>query len=368
MTRVAVVGVGAMGKNHVRVYQEMPEVDLVAIVDQNRALAEKVSRIYKVPVYTDYQTMVEREKPQAVSIAVPTRAHFKVVNDLLMAGVHVLVEKPISATLDEARELVATAKNEGLVLMVGHIERFNPAVIELKRRIARGDLGRVFQIHARRLGPFPPRIQDVGVVMDLATHDLDIMRYLTESDVIRVFAESKRELHTSNEDLFVGTLRFEDDTVGLLEINWLTPTKIRELYVTGERGMFRVDYITQDLYLFENAETNGHDWSPLSLLRGFSEGSMVQFAIKKKEPLRAELEAFISHIHDGNLPIVNGQDAEAALMLAMALVESTWTGRVMHIPEGNNYGGNRIRSQKQLPSIQGAQEISHHQSGAYPGD
>ena len=368
MKRVAVVGVGAMGRNHVRVYQEMPEVELVAIVDQDRAKAEQVSQVYRVPVYTDYRKMVEREHPQAISIAVPTEAHFKVVNELLEAGIHILVEKPIAATLDEARRLILTAEREGRVLMVGHIERFNPAVIELKRRLERGELGRVFQIHARRLGPFPPRIQDVGVVVDLATHDLDIMRYLTNSEVIRVFAESKREVHTSNEDLFVGTLRFDDDTVGLLEINWLTPTKIRELYVTGERGMFRVDYITQDLYLFENAETNGHDWSPLSLLRGVSEGSMVQFAIKKKEPLRAELEAFISHIQDGNSRIVNGHDARAALRLAMALVESSWTGRVLHIPE-DNHGDNRVGSEEQIPrNIQDEPAISPLQPGAYSGD
>ena len=132
--------------------------------------------------------------------------------------------------------------------------------------------------------------------------------------------------------------------------------------------MFRVDYITQDLYLFENAETNGHDWSPLSLLRGVSEGSMVQFAIKKKEPLRAELEAFISHIQDGNSRIVNGHDARAALRLAMALVESSWTGQVLQIPE-DNHGDNRVGSEEQIPrNIQDKTAISPLQPGAYSGD
>jgi UDP-N-acetylglucosamine 3-dehydrogenase len=331
MTRVAVVGVGVMGKNHVRVYREMPEVELVAVVDQDQATAEHTGRIYNAPVYSDYCEMVYRERPDAVSVAVPTQGHFSVVKQLLEAGCHVLVEKPIATTLVEVLELIQTAERTGRVLMVGHVERFNPAVIELKRRLEQHELGRVFQIHARRLGPYPRRIQDVGVVMDLATHDLDIMRYLIGSEVVRVFAETRRELHSNFEDLFVGTLRFANGTVALLEINWLTPTKIRELYVTGDRGMFRVNYLTQDLCFFENAETNGHDWSALSLLRGVSEGSMMQFAIQKKEPLRAELEAFISQVQGTGASIVNGYDAKATLTLAMSLIESAMSGEVIRV-------------------------------------
>ncbi len=331
MTRVAVIGVGAMGKNHVRVYQEMPEVELVAIVDRDRATAERLGRMAHVPVYTQLQEMVKKERPEAISVAVPTEAHFAVVNWLLEAGCHVLVEKPITQTLEQAQELICTAERNRRVLMVGHIERFNPAITELKRRLENQELGRVFQIHARRLGPYPARIQDVGVVMDLATHDLDIMRYLIGSEVIRVFAESRREMRNNHEDLFVGTLRFADTTVGLLEINWLTPTKIRELYVTGERGMFRVNYITQDLCFFENAETNGHDWSALSLLRGVSEGMVMQYAIRKREPLRSELEAFIARVQGQTVPIVDGHAAKAALSLAMALAESAWKGGVKEV-------------------------------------
>jgi UDP-N-acetylglucosamine 3-dehydrogenase len=331
MTRIAVVGVGTMGKNHVRVCQEMPEVELVALADKDHVAVEKIGRMYHVPAYSDYQEMLKREKPEAVIIAVPTYFHFDVASYFLSAGCHVLIEKPIAATLEEAQELVTQAEKNGRVLMVGHIERYNPAIIELKKHLEWGELGRVFQIHARRLGPFPPRIQDVGVVMDLATHDLDIMRYLIGSDVLRLFAEANREVHASCEDLFVGTLRFANATVGLLEINWLTPTKIRELYVTGERGMFRVNYITQDLCFFENAETNGEGWSTLSLLRGVSEGSMVQYAIKKKEPLRTELEAFVARLENSAIPIIDGRDAQVALMLAMALVNSANTGRVWEV-------------------------------------
>jgi UDP-N-acetylglucosamine 3-dehydrogenase len=354
MTRVAVIGVGSMGKNHVRVYRDMPEAELVAVVDQDRAAAEEVSRIYKIPCYADYFEMLEREKPEAVSIVVPTFAHFAVVKDLLEAGCHVLVEKPIAATLDEAHKLIELHKHMDRIFTVGHIERFNPAVTELKRQLKNQKLGTIFEIHARRLGPFPVRIQDAGVVKDLAIHDLDIMQYLTESEVLRVYAEAKRTIHDSCEDMFVGTLRFSNNVIGSLEINWITPTKIRELYVTGERGMYRVNYITQDLYFFENAEANGSDWSALSLLRGVSEGSIVQFAIKKKEPLRAELEAFLAKVQGKEAQLVSGEEAATALNLALALIESSKSGQVYEVKQ---YG---IRSDYAV------RPILHDQSGKLP--
>lgn len=322
MTRVAVIGVGAMGRNHARVYRELPDAELVGVADENPSTAEAVGRLYDAPAYADFRELVMRERPDAATVAVPTQAHFSVVGELLEAGCHVLVEKPIAARVDEARQLVAAADRLGRVLMVGHIERYNPAMIELKRRLDGGEAGRLFQIHARRLGPFPARVRDVGVVVDLATHDLDLMRYLTGSEAVRVYAETKREVHTSNEDLFSGMVRFADDTLGLLEINWLTPTKIRELYVTGERGMFRADYLTQDLYFFENTEANGSQWAPISMLRGVSEGAMTRFAVRKKEPLRAELETFMAAVHGDSSQMVNGHDGLKALELAQAIVTS----------------------------------------------
>jgi predicted dehydrogenase len=327
MTRVAVVGVGTMGKNHVRVYQEMPEVELVAVVDENPVVAEQVGRVFHVPAYTSYEEMVERERPEAVTVAVPTSSHFKVAKGMLESKCDVLLEKPIASTIEEASGLIRLAEQHGRLLMVGHIERFNPAVIELKKCLVNGELGRVYQIYARRLGPFPPRIQDVGVVTDLATHDLDIMRHLTGSEVIRIYAEAKRELHASQEDLFAGILRFANDTIGLLEINWLTPTKIRELFITGEKGMFRVDYLTQDLYFYENGANNGSQWAA-GLLPGVSEGKMIHYAIQKKEPLRAELEAFITGVQKKDNSVANGRDARIALSLAKILVASAWSWQV----------------------------------------
>ena len=320
-----------MGRNHARVYTEMPNVQLVAVADQDGPAVTQLSERLGCRGYESHRELLEREKPDAVTVAVPTHAHANVAGDALQAGCHVLVEKPIAATLDEADQLIRAAADAGRVLMVGHIERFNPAVMDLKKRIADGQLGRVFQCHARRLGPFPPRIRDVGVVVDLATHDLDVMRYLTGSDAIRVYAETKREVHTSNEDLVSGLVRFANGVVGVLESNWLTPTKIRELAVTGERGMFRADYLTQDLYFFENAELNQAGWEQLSMLRGVSEGAMVKYALQRREPLRNELEAFLAATGGNTSAVVSGEDGKEALRMALALIESGHRGEAVQL-------------------------------------
>jgi len=325
------MGSGVMGRNHVRVLRELGEVDLVGVADANRDAAFQVAGIHGTRGYGTHQELLEREKPDAVIVAAPTNNHHAVVVDALEAGCHVLVEKPIAATLEEADDLVARAAKAKLVLAVGHIERYNPAVIELKRRLDEGQLGRVFQLNARRLGPFPQRIRDVGVVVDLATHDLDVMRYLTGSEIVRVYAETRREVHTTKEDLLSGLLRFEDGSVGVLQINWLTPSKIRELAVTGERGMFRADYLTQDLFFHENAAASENNWQQITMLRGVSEGPMVQYAIQKREPLRSELEAFLRAVAGDASSIVTGEDGRKALRLALALVESGAEGRVVTI-------------------------------------
>jgi len=227
MVRVAVIGVGSMGRNHARVYHEMSDSDLVAVSDTDLTLVSSVADIYAVPVFSHYADMLRKMKPDAVSIAVPTAFHEEVAMAALEAGAHVLIEKPIAATLEEGERLIERAKQFNLKLMVGHIVRFNPAIQELKRKLQEGELGRIFQIVGRRVGPFPARVRDVGVVVDLATHDLDLMRFLTGSDPLRIYAETEKRINTNLEDLVVGLLRFPGGITGVLEINWLTPTKVR---------------------------------------------------------------------------------------------------------------------------------------------
>jgi predicted dehydrogenase len=329
--KVAVIGVGSMGRNHARVYSELPDVQLIAVSDINPKAAETVGRQSGAKVYTDYRKMLEIEQPEAVSIAVPTALHEEVALAALDAGAHVLLEKPISATLEEGQRIIERANAARRQLMIGHIVRFNPAIQELKRRINNGELGRIFQIICRRTQPFPVRILDVGVVVDLAPHDLDLMRFITGADPLRIFAEIEQRIHSKHEDLVLGMLRFPDNTIGALEINWLTPTVVREVTVLGEQGMFRVDDLTQSLFFYENGQATGDLWSPLQSLRGVTEGSMIRYALKRYEPLKAELEAFLQAIR-ANTPVpVNGEDGLAAVRLALALIKSGRTHEVVNL-------------------------------------
>lgn len=327
MLKAAVIGVGAMGQHHARVYAQMPGIQLVALADANSGISERIAQLYHVTAYADYREMLETVKPDVATVAVPTEFHHQVALDAIEAGCHVLVEKPIAATERQAWNLIEKADRLQRKLMVGHIVRFDPAVQALKERLESGELGRIFQIRCRRLGPFPARVRDVGVVIDLATHDLDLIRYLTGQEAIRVYAETEQKIHTAHEDILVGTIRLADGTIGALDINWLTPIKIRELTVTGERGMFLVDHLTQDLTLYENAETDGERWTAISLLRGVSEGRMIRYPVHKAEPLKAEVEGFVQAIANDLTVPVHGMDGLAALRLAQALVQSGREGR-----------------------------------------
>jgi predicted dehydrogenase len=257
-----------------------------------------------------------------VTVCVPTSSHLEVSREVIGRGIHLLVEKPIAGNVDDGLTITALAKHAGVILMVGHIERFNPAIIALKDHLARHELGHVFQVDARRQGPLPTRINDVGVVIDLAVHDLDIIRYVTQAEIVRVYAETQVGIHSKYEDMLSGLVRLSDGTVGTLLINWITPTKIREFYVTGECGMFKVDYLTQDLYFYENAVANGSEWETLRVLRGVSEGSMVRYHVDKKEPLRSEQEAFLAAVRGEKPVAVSGEDALRALELAQMVARS----------------------------------------------
>jgi UDP-N-acetylglucosamine 3-dehydrogenase len=329
--KVAVIGVGSMGINHLRVYTELDGVEVVGVSDISQDQLEMAAGRFSVKTYSDYKALIESEKPEAVSITVPTSEHELVTTFCLEHGIHVLVEKPIAATVEEGRRMIALAEKVGKQLMVGHIIRFNPAMQSLKQRLENGDAGKVFQVFCRRAGPFPARIRDVGVVVDLAPHDVDLMRFLTGKDPIRVYAETEQQIHTDHEDLLFGLLRFEEGITGALEINWLTPTKMRETLVLGEKGLFRVDDIMQDLYFYENTQAIGELWSPFRAIRGVTEGSMTRFSIKRQEPLKAEIQAFIDAVQNGKEVPVTGQDGLEALRLSLALVESGKTHQVIEV-------------------------------------
>jgi UDP-N-acetylglucosamine 3-dehydrogenase len=335
MLKIAVIGVGAIGSNHARVMSDLPETQFVAVADQDLPTAQVVARRWGVRAYQDFRQMLSIEKPEAVSVAVPTAYHEEVAVTALEMGAHILVEKPIANTIEAGQRMIATARDCKRMLMVGHILRFNPAVQQLKQRLESGQLGRIFQMCARRTGPFPTRIQDVGVAVDLAPHDLDLMRFITGLNPNRLYAEVEQRLHTDHEDLLLCLLRFPDNINASLEINWLTPTKVRELTVLGERGLFRVDDLTQDLYFYENAGVDTVLWPEMQTLRGVREGSMVRYVFPRFEPLKAELEAFIKAVREGTPAPVSGEDGLVALHLALILLQSGMDHQVKDISYEN---------------------------------
>ena len=308
----AVIGLGSMGMNHVRIYSEIDGVRLTAVADISPEQRQLASENRDLQTYEDYRRMLAEERIDLLSVCVPTRLHLEVALAAIERGVPLLVEKPIAAGLEEGREMARAAHDASVPLMIGHVERFNPAVRELKRQLQDGKLGRVFQVYARRTGPFPKRVRDVGVVHDLAPHDIDIMRFLLESEVDRVYAETEQRISTEHEDMLSGLLRFRNGVVGVLEVNWLTPVKIRQLSVLGEKGLFTVDYLEQEL-LFYPKEAPA--------------GVPTQIPVPKREPLRVELEAFVEAVRQGEPPPVGPREGLAALEIAAQLVESARRGQ-----------------------------------------
>jgi predicted dehydrogenase len=318
--RAGVIGLGMMGRAHVRVWDELvPGVELVAVSDTDPGALQQATEGRAAHPYRDAAAMLASEDLDLVSVVVPTSLHLPTTLAALDAGTHVLVEKPIAATRGEAEQMIDAARRAGRMLSVGHIERFNPAIRELRRRLAADELGRIFEIRATRLGPFPARIRDVGVVVDLAPHDLDVMRYLLGSDPVRLYAETEQRIHTDHEDLFVGLLKFANGAVGVLDINWLTPTKQRTLTVTGERGMYTADYLAQQLVFYPNPSSEG----------SVVEGDRVERVIERREPLAIELDEFARAARDGGVAPVDPHEAMVALLLARAMVESASSGAVI---------------------------------------
>jgi len=320
-----------MGANHARVYTELDSVQLVAVSDSNADRLQFIAEKYKVCVYTDYRDLLVKEKPDVVSIVVPTKDHVAVALDCVRAGAHLLIEKPIASTVGEAQIIINAARIANCKLMVGHIVRFNPAVMEMKKRLDADELGRIFQIVCRREGPFPARIRDVGVVVDLAPHDIDIIRYLSGSDLIRLYAETEKRIHTEHEDLMIAIMRLQNGITAALNINWLTPAKIREITVVGERGMFKVDDLTQDLYFYENSLAVQEIWDSLKTISGVNPGKMIRFAIDRVEPLKKEIFSFVQAIENDSIMPVSGEDGLQALRIASALVESGLSHQVIEL-------------------------------------
>ncbi len=304
--KVAVVGVGAMGRNHARVYSEMANVKLVAVADTNDKLVEDVARCHGACGYINYVQMLEEQKPNAISIAVPTINHLDIALQVIQRGIHVLIEKPIALDEDEAQQIIVAAEEAGVQLMVGHIERFNPVVTTLKSALANEE---VISINITRVGPLPPRIKDVGVIIDLGTHDIDLIRFLSDSSFDEVYAVCSR-VNASNEDTALMIFRMRNGVLAQITTNWLTPYKEREIVVCTRQRQFRANLITQQLtefcgYAVEDGSYQVKNW-----------------AVPYVEPLRRELDLFVDSIIRKCAPPVTGRDGLSALSIAQQCLDS----------------------------------------------
>ncbi len=255
---------------------------------------DEISNKYDVQGYLDYHELIG--KVDAVSIAVPTSLHALVACDFLEHGIHCLVEKPVASNLDEAQRMINEAERHGAKIMVGHIERFNPAVQKLKQLITQGVLGKVIIVSTRRVGPFVPRIRDVGIIVDTATHDIDVIKYLVDKEPLSVYSKAGN-LIVQKDDHAIIVMDYRD-AVGCIEGNWYTPHKVRTLVANGTEGICYLDYIKQELQLCTTTESH-------------------QVEIEKIEPLRAELSHFLDCVENNKSPLVDGREGAKILKIAL---------------------------------------------------
>ena len=318
--RAGMIGLGSMGRNHARVLGQLAGVDLVGIADP----MIEGSAHSSAPVVRTVEELIGLGIDYAV-VACPTGLHEEVGLQLADAGVSALIEKPLAHSDEAARRLAEAFEAKGLVAGVGHIERYNPALRSLKARLANGDLGEVYQVVTRRQGPFPARIADVGVVKDLATHDIDLTAWVTKQDYVSVAAQTSRRSGRAHEDLVAVVAELSDGSVANHLVNWLSPLKERQTVVTGERGAFIADTLTADLSFYANGAVSS-EWEAVRNFRGVSEGDVTRFAIPRREPLMVEHEHFRDALLGTSDDIVTLREGLRTVEISTAILASADQG------------------------------------------
>jgi len=324
--RAGLVGLGMMGRHHARVLASLPGVELVAVVDPGGDVHGAAAGR---EVLASTEELIAKGLDYCV-VAAPTGLHETVGLALAEAGVHALVEKPLAADAGAARRMADAFAARGLVGAVGHIERYNPSLQRARQLLEEGHLGAVFQIVTRRQGPFPGRIADVGVVKDLATHDIDLTAWVAQRPFVSVAAQAAYRSGREHEDLIAVTGRLEGDTVTSHLVNWLSPMKERVTIITGEKGALVCDTLTADLTFYANG-TASSDWDEVRQFRGVTEGDVVRYAMAKPEPLRTEHEAFRDAVLGKRTDIVTLEQGGRIVEVAEAVLRSAATGSTVDL-------------------------------------
>jgi len=330
--RAGLVGLGMMGRHHARILSSLDGVDLVAVSDPmgdphgvagGRDVLKSVDDLIKTGV--DY-----------AMVAAPTAYHEELALKLADAGVHALIEKPLAVDTPAAQRITDAFAKAGLVGAVGHIERYNPALQQLRARLDNGDLGDVYQITTRRQGPFPARIADVGVIKDLATHDIDSTAWVSRSAYVSVSARTAHKSGRPHEDMVAAVCDLANGIITNHLVNWLTPFKERLTIVTGERGALVADTLTADLTFYANASV-ATEWDSVAAFRGVSEGDVIRYAFAKPEPLKTEHEAFrdaVRGVPGATERIVTMEQGLATVRVATAMIDSANSGQSIAIAQG----------------------------------
>jgi UDP-N-acetylglucosamine 3-dehydrogenase len=308
----AVVGTGFWGKNHARVYKDLQETDLLAVCDIDAIRAKAVADQFGAKPYTNVRRMLQNEEIKAVSICTWSTSLARVAIEAVKAGKHVLVEKPMAASVKQAERLVDEAKKKRVHLTVGFLMRFIPGLQQMKKAVEEKTIGELVSATAKRVSQWPERIGDVGVVKDTAIHDIDVMLYLFNEDPIAVYAKTGSMRHKKFEDYAQIMLTFEKGKTAFIESNWLTPYKTRILIVTGSEAIMNLDYITQELRIEDAKET-------------------VQPRYPTTEPLKLELRHFANCVLGKEKPLITGLDGLRALRIAEAALKSSASGRIIKL-------------------------------------
>jgi len=314
--RVGVVGVGSMGQNHARVFSEIAE--LVGVADADPDVGKRVAARTECAFYPTAKDLIAAGV-EAASVAVPTQLHRKVALELIDAGVHVLVEKPLAPSVEEARKIVKAAEGAGVVLAAGHIERHNPVVAFVKKALEAGEWGDLVTASARRVSNLPDRVRDVGVIMDLGVHDVDVLRHIVGAEVDSVYALGGRKVHAKFEDHATILLNFRSGVSGVVEVSWLTPMKVRTFALTCLKNFVEADYTEQSIVI---SSSTLQKYDPSDLYRVSFHYDTRQVAVQKEEPLKRELQDFLAAVKEGRDPLVTGEDAIETLRVVEAAVRS----------------------------------------------
>ncbi len=323
---IVVIGTGSMGKNHARVCSALGV--LAGVFDADENSAKRVASSYGCRSYGTVDEIMNDKDIDGVIIATPTSHHYDIASKAMLSGKHVLLEKPVCASEDEAKRLIRLAKDAGIVFEVGQIERYNPVVRFARESLASGKFGELLTVATRRVSNFPGRIRDVGCILDIGIHDIDAIRYVVGSEVKSVHASAGRHKADGVEDHANIMLGFENGKTGVLEVNWMTPMRVRKMFLTCSGAFVELDYMNQAARISSSAYLDTENKSAYMPQVEYQNQDIM---LKKQEPLMNEIEDFIGAIKEKRKPLVTGEDGLAALRIANAAVESYKTGKIIEL-------------------------------------